>query len=205
MGIQFQSVTLTYGFSPVIEDFSFVVNKGQNACLQGISGSGKTSILRTVMGFMAPTGGEVQIGNHILSPDTRHDIRQQIAWLPQTLIMPTDTAQQMINLLMPQIDVDSLQDRLHQYLDALNLKPRLLTKDRLDLSQGQKQRLLLAILLLFRRPILLLDEPTSALDRGNADRVADLIFSLEETTVLTATHSPEWMERCNPVVQLPAQ
>lgn len=205
MEISFQNVTLTYGFSPIIEGFSFEVPSGKHACLQGVSGSGKTTILRTVMGFMAPETGSVRVGEWALSPDNRHHIRQHITWLPQNITMPADTGQEMINLLMPQLDASALQSTLHTYLDALQLKPRLLNKDRLDLSLGQKQRLMLAILLLFKRPILLLDEPTSALDEGNAARLADLIFSLKNTTVLTSSHSPAWIERCCPVIQLPAQ
>lgn len=86
-------------------------------------------------------------------------------------------------------------------MQKLDLSEEMLESTFSDLSTGQRQRVGLAICYLLGRKIMFLDEPTSALDERSKQKVSDLIMK-EDLTVISTSHDPWWVERCDRVIEL---
>ena len=86
-------------------------------------------------------------------------------------------------------------------LEALGLEAGTLASNFSELSTGQRQRIGLACCLLLNRKVILLDEPTSALDLESKRKVAELLLN-NDRTVISTSHDPWWVEKCDRVVEL---
>lgn len=189
----------------------FEAQSGQQWVLLGKSGSGKTTLLHVLAGLLTPTEGEVRVSGTSLygMPDAERDSfrARNIGIVFQQLhLFATLTVEQ--NILMAPWLAGRAQDRSRAQL----LLERLGLGDRADafpheLSQGQRQRVVLARAVFNKPALLLADEPTSALDDLHAADVAQL---LQETaseagaTLLIATHDTRITERFSHVLHLDA-
>ena len=90
------------------------------------------------------------------------------------------------------------------YFEALGLEENLLDKRLHEISGGQYQRIQLAITAMQEKPLLLIDEPTSALDKATTQKAIQFVQRLatEGKTILTISHTPQFMEGCDRVVKV---
>lgn len=203
--ITFDRITFNYGGEPIFDRFSMSVAKGDRVAVEGGSGSGKTTLLLLLLGFELPQSGTIRFEGEPVAGSGIRDIRRNAAWLPQDLNIGEGTVEEVMTRPFAFRANRRLQPdtgRMEQTLHALGLSGSLLAKAYRDLSTGQRQRVGLALCHLLDRPLLLLDEPTSALDRASKRKAAELLFSDPERTVVTTTHDPYWIERCNSVRSL---
>lgn len=203
--IHAKDVVVRFKQETVLDNVSFHVSKGAKVAVKGLSGSGKSTLLHVLMGFVIPESGEVSIVGHPLNQEHIHEIRSQIAWLPQELPLLLERVRDL--LLMPFSFARNKallpSDReVAEILEAFRLEPGLLNKSLQEISGGQKQRVALASCVLMRRPLLLLDEPTSALDAVTKQCVMDYLFNLREVTILALSHDQEWIARSDGVISL---
>ena len=181
----------------VLSDFSLALAKGEKVVISGRSGSGKSTLLQALLGFVEIGQGEIRVDGLKLGPETIQEIRQRIAWLPQELGLALPTAGELFYYPYTFKKNQGLRPdwaSVRAMLDRLELPGDILQKRSFEISGGQKQRLLAASLLLMKRPLMLLDEPTAALDRHSAKLLLAAVSAMEETTVLAATHDPQWKE-----------
>lgn len=164
----------------------------------GPSGCGKSTLLSALLGFVKPESGEISIDGLVMGPETVDRIRRRIAWLPQETALRFEDARALFYYpytfrqnrhLMPG------KGSAAAMLERLGLSPDILGKGIVELSGGEKQRLVAASLLLLKRKILLLDEPSAALDSRSARLLMETVAKLEDTAVLVAAHDPEWRGR----------
>lgn len=190
MLIYAQELSITYGNNTItLPDIA--LSQGQHTLLLGASGTGKTSLLLTLAGLLAPTSGTITIDNqnlYALSESKRDAFRaEHIGIIFQTLhLLPDLTAIQNIQLGSR---VNSKQN-IEDVAAALSISELLHRKPH-QLSQGQAQRVAIARALIAKPKILLADEPTAALDDANAEAVINLLLSVASkhgTTLLVATH-----------------
>lgn len=194
-----QNITLSYGEEKVLENISCEVSKGENICFWGPSGSGKSSLLRLMMGFEIPDSGKIFIDGEILNSETISHIRNKIAWVPQNINLPVRNTQELVELINLNEDQKSLFSR---YLRKLGLDESLVSRDFQEISGGQKQRIVISAVLSKEKPILLLDEPTSALDELSVEKLIDLVFHELNITVLSASHDPVWAKANKKLLKL---
>jgi putative ABC transport system ATP-binding protein len=204
--IRFDHVSVIVHEKTILSDISFSLCSGQKAVLCGKSGSGKSSVLKTLLGLHAVTSGTVYFQETPLSPLSVQSIRSHSAYIGQEPMLGAEGVREA--LLLP------FQFKTHRYhrpteaqlievLHRLQLPPDILSRESSRISGGEKQRIALARGLLLGKKLYLLDEVTSALDAQSRQAVFD-VFSDPDLTVLSVAHDPEWLERCGIVFELEA-
>jgi manganese/zinc/iron transport system ATP- binding protein len=180
--VAMSGVTLGYGGSAVLSDLSFRIHKGDLLGLVGPNGSGKTTILRAILGLLGPMAGTVRS-----DPDVR------FGYVPQRKSLnddwPLNALDVVVMGLYDRVGWLRRPTRAHERvaLDALDyMGLAALGKHRFSaLSGGQKQRVLIARALVGRPSMLLLDEPTSGMDIAGTAAILAVLRRLHERDGLT--------------------
>ena len=198
--IVFENVTFAYPGDPmpVLENFDFRFPLEGWSCITGISGKGKTTIFKLIMGLFTPQKGRIYLqtdaGEIPCSEATRH----LFAYVPQDYALFSGTVLENFQLIDPELTEDRLREILQvaQADFVWELSDREQTQVRENnagLSKGQLQRLAIARAVLMERPVFLLDECTSALDAKTEDAVLHQLKALGKKAILV-THRPEAVE-----------
>ena len=185
---------LSFSYTPekqVLKDFTLQVKEGEKLILLGASGSGKSSILKLLMGIERSQGGEISIGNRQLSTLPEESLFRSISYIQQEVFIFDGSIYENITLFQ-----DYGKEELELAIEKSGLKNLILEKG-LDypcgengaaLSGGERQRINIARSLLRKTPILLADEITAALDKENSYLVLDSLLSLENITEILVLH-----------------
>ena len=174
--IELNNVSVSYGNTKVLQDFSMTVNKGEHIALMGSSGSGKTTVLKLISERLRPIKGKV-----ICRTD-------KIAYMFQEpRLVPWLTAAENVNLVLD--DTPETLPEAVKWLKRLGLEDAF-DKYPSELSGGMQQRVSLARTLAYDGELLLLDEPLSALDEEMADYILLLIKEFAKSkTIILVTHN----------------
>ncbi|MGM0507407.1 MAG: ABC transporter ATP-binding protein [Bacteroidota bacterium] len=199
-----QCRNLAFGYDEnalLFDSFDLTLAPGERVALKGPSGIGKSTLFQLLLGFHKPKTGEIRYRDKPWSKK----IRQETAWLPQELTLGEGNVREI--LFRPfefrhNRELQPDEGEVLQLLNDLNLAPALQNQSWSMLSTGQKQRMGMVSVLLLKRSLLLLDEPTSALDEGSKTKLADRLFHDRNQTILSTSHDPWWLERCDRVVDL---
>lgn len=191
----------------IFDSFSLEIIKGEKVVLKGDSGTGKTTLLNIIMGFLIPNSGEIKVSDMKLNRSNIRAIRKLISWLPQDLsVIGRGNTKDIILFPFERFEEnkknapkDSL---IEKYFEELHLDKSILQSDYQDISGGEKQRVGIIICKLLKSPIMLLDEPTSALDRTSRKNVSEFILNDSELTVLSCSHDDDWVNACKRIVYL---
>ncbi len=206
--LKISKVSLSYGSKQVLRDVSFHLERGELGCVMGESGCGKTTLLRTVMGFEEFSSGCIEVDGIVVSPTTIDSLRQRIAYLPQELSLPSPTVWDMVRLpfsFKANKGVELTEDLLLREWSLLGLEPRLLSHSPNAISVGQRQRIMLSVCGLLDKPLIITDEPTSALDNDTTLIVANYMKMLareRNAAVLAVTHSHILADQCDKTLHL---
>lgn len=208
--VTFDQVSFNYGASerPTLDRISLDVAPGEMVALVGPSGSGKTTLVNLVPRFFDPTGGRILLDDIPLSDLRLADLRRQIAFVSQDVVLFNDTV--AANVAYGQeIDAERVQAALRaaNLADAVAAMPEgvetLVGDNGMRLSGGQRQRLAIARAIYKDAPILILDEATSALDSESERHVqAALEVLMEGRTTLVIAHRLSTIERADRIVVL---
>lgn len=193
--IEFKNVYFQYEKGKkVLEDISFKVKGGQVVALVGESGVGKSTLIDLVSAYHFPTDGKVLIDGHDIHEVNLKKLRQQIAVVPQEVVLFNDTIITNIkygNFSATDIQVREAARKAHavDFIEKFPEKWKQLVGERgVKLSVGQKQRVAIARAILRNPRILVLDEPTSALDAGSEQIITRSLDELmkDKTTFIIA-------------------
>jgi subfamily B ATP-binding cassette protein MsbA len=195
----------------VLESVSFAIAPGTVTALVGRSGSGKTTIARLLPRFLDPVRGRILLDGRDLGEYRRADLRRQIAWVGQRVMLFDDTVAANIAYGDPQPDPKRLRQaaRDAHALDFIEALPQgfatRLGEQGLRLSGGQRQRIALARAFYRKAPILILDEPSAALDAESEAAFLDALGALAgERTILLIAHRLRTVERADQILVLDA-
>jgi ABC-2 type transport system ATP-binding protein len=188
--LEAQSLDLARDGTRVLEDVSFTVAAGEIYALLGGNGAGKSTTLLAFLGFLAPSGGSVQVNGRDVSADVEA-ARAAISYLPEAATLYGHlTAYENLGYFLDlagkkvsHADVEAALDKVALPLEARGRRMQ-------SYSKGMRQKTAIALALLRDTPILLLDEPTSGLDPVAIDEFHAMVKSLAEAgrTVLMVTH-----------------
>ena len=203
--IRVDDLTLKFDDQPLYEGFSLEADKGEKVTLAGESGTGKTTFIHMLLGFVIPQQGRVSIMGRPLDADNIAYIRANTAYIPQELHLPMGTAGDFF--YMPFSFKENRhkkpdRHKTHKTLKDLGLSESILKKNLDEISGGQKQRLAIASAVLLDKALLILDEPTSSLDGKSIQKAADLIFPQKDLTVLSTSHNKWWIEQSDKTYNL---
>ena len=205
--LQVDNISIQYGDERVLGNFSCHIAQGEFACITGVSGCGKTSLLRSFIGLTPLVEGVIRVGEHMLDEHTCSAIRRRVAYLPQDLALPYDTVHEAVCHVLKIGGLKyecSMKLRLVKSLVKLGLDEDLFDKRLAEVSGGQRQRLMLAVLSLLDREVWLLDEPTAALDGGSRDSVIAFLAEQQRQgkTIVAVSHDSHFCSQCSMVIQL---
>jgi len=176
------------GDRKLFENLSFRVKAGQALAVEGANGSGKTSLLRLIAGFLSPAAGRLIVQDASGDSDDAEERGKKIGWLGHhDGLKPQLTVQEQLIFWAALYRGTANPDVLAQV--GLARQADLPCR---YLSAGQKRRLALARLLVSQRPLWLLDEPFAALDTSGQALVAQLmaLHCGQGGIIIAATHDP---------------
>lgn len=193
--VEISDYSLTLGGKQIVRDMSFSVKRGEVFALLGANGSGKTSIIRSLLGIYPTTSGTLKINGETYHPGMA-DI---VGYLPEERGLYTrskvlDTMNYFGEL--KGIDRQTARTFSTDYLEKVDLADKAHLKIK-KLSGGQQQKVQLGVAIMGNPKLLILDEPTKGLDPVNRVLLMDTIMELKEngTAVIFITHLMEEVER----------
>lgn len=197
--IAFSNVSYAYDGTDnkALDRVSFKIRARDRVAIVGGSGSGKTTILKLIMGFGGAQEGSVLIDGHDVRQMRRKYLRKHISLVPQNVKLFNRSIMDNICYGSPGLDPERVQEELKSLhvMRAFNALPdgldSVVGKNGDKLSGGQKQIIYLLRCYFQRTPIVLMDEPTSALDGENAKYVRRMIDAMSRhATLIVVTHDP---------------
>jgi ABC-2 type transport system ATP-binding protein len=199
--VEVEGLWKTFGDVSAVEDFSFAVQRGQVYGLLGPNGAGKTTTLRVLMGLERATRGTAHLFGELVTPGCRQLVRVG-AMVEQAAFIPHLSGMRNLRLWweaggarLKDADLDGAL-AIAGLDDAIDRRVK-------TYSQGMKQRLGFARLLLGRPELLVLDEPTNGLDPGEIREIRELISRLSgqgATVLLSSHHLSEVEQICSHVL-----
>ncbi|MEW6038516.1 MAG: ABC transporter ATP-binding protein [Pseudomonadota bacterium] len=202
--VRFDRVSVAAGDRTILRNLSFEIGEGEKAVFRGKSGSGKSTVLKTLLGVYPVAEGRVYFAGRPLDREAVAAIRALAAYIGQEPVLGADTVRQA--LLLPftfkaHRGKTPSSGKLAETLSRLGLAPSILDQDCNRVSGGEKQRIAVARAQLLGKRLYLLDEVTSALDPESKRAVLDF-FADPALTVLSVAHDPDWIARCDTVFEL---
>ncbi|MCC8029588.1 MAG: ATP synthase subunit I [Lachnospiraceae bacterium] len=204
-GLHAKDLTFIYddGEEEVISGASFDIEKGEIVALTGISGIGKSTLLKILLGIYAPVSGRLYADGEIdISPATR----RWFSYVPQGNMLMSGSIYEAVDFLHSAPYTKKQKTRVEQackiacadeFIRELpNGYDTVLGEKGAGLSEGQMQRIAIARAVYRNAPVLLLDEATSALDEDTERRLLKNLKDMGGQTVLIVTHRPAAMEIC---------
>ena len=200
----FDNVSLAFGGQPVLKGFSAEIRAGEKWVIRGPSGSGKSSLIRLLLGFAQPDSGTVQLRSEQLTAQRAWALRREIAYVNQSQDFETSSVSDTLTTMcrLKSCCVRASEQDMVEALASFGLPKSILRQQTREISGGERQRIALASALLLQRNIFILDEPTAALDGGLKISVAKLFLEHPEWTVIAIAHDESWFRSSAKIIDL---
>lgn len=161
---------------PLIENLNLLVESGQHIAIVGPTGCGKTTLINLLMRFYDVVGGEIKVSGHPIKSLTRNSLRSNFGIVLQETWLFKGTVRENIAYGRPDAPLEDVIEaakaaHAHSFIRRLPQGYDTVISDGGDLSQGQKQLLSIARVMLTLPPMLILDEATSSIDTRTEMRI----------------------------------
>jgi phospholipid/cholesterol/gamma-HCH transport system ATP-binding protein len=192
--IELRGVKKRFGAQVVLDGVDFDVNEGETVALLGPSGTGKSVLLKHIIGLLKPDAGTITVDGKNVAQLKRKDLvayRQNIGYVFQNGAL-FDSMDVFENVRLGIVDEAKFKDleyakaRVAECIRLVNLQPEVVKKFPAELSGGMKKRVGIARAIAGSPKYLLYDEPTSGLDPVNADVIDALVQRLDEEIGVTS-------------------
>ena len=200
--IEIRNLTKKFGDFVAVNDISFDVKKGEIFGFLGPNGSGKTTVIRMLIGLLSATSGSGNVLGYDIMKENA-EIRKHTGYMSQKFSLYDDiTVEENLDFYAGIYGVadDQLAQRKREILEMADLvgKEKLIKG---SLSGGWKQRLALGCAIIHEPEMLFLDEPTGGVDPIARRQFWDIIYSLSQkgVTVFVTTHYMDEAEHCNTI------
>lgn len=192
--IELRGVKKRFGAQVVLDGVDFDVNEGETVALLGPSGTGKSVLLKHIIGLLKPDAGSITVDGKDVAHLRRKELvayRQNIGYVFQNGAL-FDSMDVFENVRLGIVDESKFKDmeyakaRVAECIRLVNLQPDVIRKFPSELSGGMKKRVGIARAIAGNPKYLLYDEPTSGLDPVNADVIDALVQRLDEEIGVTS-------------------
>ncbi|PSQ92112.1 MAG: ABC transporter ATP-binding protein [Proteobacteria bacterium SW_6_67_9] len=175
--VEAEGVSVAFDGQPIIGDFSTTILRGDRVGIVGPNGSGKTSLIRLLLGELAPDAGSIYTGTNL-----------QVAYFDQQRAQLDERATAMENVAGGQdfVTINGANKHVMTYLQDFLFSPARARAPITKLSGGERNRLLLARLFAQPSNVLVLDEPTNDLDIETLELLEELVGDYKGTVLLVS-------------------
>ena len=194
--LEIKNLSFSYdGTNKVIDDISFVVEKGSFVSILGHNGSGKSTLAKLIVGLLEKSEGRIFYNDVEIDKKNLKDLQSKTSLIFQNpdnqFIGSTVEDDIAFGLENRQFPHEKMQEEIERFADSVGMLDYL-KKEPINLSGGQKQRVALAGALILRPEILILDEATSMLDPKGKSTVRKIINRIhqenKDLTIISITH-----------------
>ena len=211
-GIDLEDVNFKYdphALKTIIDDVSLTIPKGKVTAIVGASGSGKTTLIKLMLGYYPVLGGQINIGGTDVNTLNKKWWRRQCGVVMQDGVIFSESIARNIAVDDGEIDKERLQRAaeiacIHDYVMGLPLKYNTkIGRDGVGLSQGQKQRILIARAVYKNPDYIFLDEATNSLDANNERMIVEHLDEFYKgKTVVIVAHRLSTVKNADQIVVL---
>ncbi len=208
MVVDLDNIIWERGQDTILKGISWTVKKGENWCLLGLNGSGKTTMLNMINGYIWPTKGNVSVLGHKFGEYDLRELRKSIGWVSTSLQLKLYSSETGLQTVLSgkhatigvydEITEEDTQ-KAEQILVKLGCQP-FMHRAYGTLSQGEKQRVLIARALMSDPKLLILDEPCTGLDIFAREQLLQMIDQIAKQedgpTLIYVTHHVEEILPC---------
>jgi len=192
--IRFENVTKSFGKREILKGVNLEIEKGKTTVIFGVSGGGKSTIIKHIVGLLKPDGGTITVGG--IRVDDADDtllrqIRTKVGFLFQNGAL-FDSMNIRENVAFPMkehqhLTPKELEYKIDEKLSMVGLKPEIVKSlYPEELSGGMRKRVGLARTLALEPEVILYDEPTSGLDPVTSDFITQMICRLRDEIAMTS-------------------
>ena len=204
--IEFQNVSFAYEKDrPVLRDLSFRIGDGEAVGLIGANGAGKSTVMKLLLGLIAPTEGSVLVDGIRVEKKSLPEIRRKLGFVLQNsdnqMFMPTVYEDMIFAPLNYGLSREEAERRVDTALERLGMQ-ELKHRHNHRISGGEKRMAAIATILAMEPEAVLMDEPSSALDPCNRRRVINIIRELPQTKLITSHDLDMILDTCERVILL---
>lgn len=199
----------SHALKKTLEGISFSIPEGKVTAIVGASGSGKTTLIKLMLGYYKVMSGKISISNRNLNEYDLKWWRRHCGVVMQDGVIFSESIARNIAVGDGDIDVDRLEQaariaNIHDYIMGLPLKYNtLIGRDGVGLSQGQKQRILIARAVYKNPDFIFLDEATNALDAKNERAIVENLDEFYKgRTVVVVAHRLSTVRNADQIIVL---
>ena len=207
--IDFDGISFKYDRDIILDNTSLQLNKGDFAAIMGISGIGKSTLLKLLLGVFKPQEGTIALtleGGETVPVDYR--TRRLFSYVPQGNFILSGTIRDNLTFINDAATDEEIAEAIRiscadEFISALPDGLSTVIGERgIGLSEGQLQRLAIARSLLSNSPVMLLDEATSALDEQTELQFLTNLKELKNKTCIIVSHKRAALQICNKHIQI---
>ena len=206
--IDFNNISFKYDRDIILDNTSLKINKGDFVAIMGISGIGKSTLLKLLLGVFNLNSGSIILETDSGSIPIDKNTRKMFSYVPQGNMLISGTIRDNITFINQNASDEEIEQAVRiscskQFIDELpNGIETVIGEKGLGLSEGQVQRLAIARSLLANAPVILLDEATSALDENTEKEFLQNLKELKNVTCIIVSHKMAALEICNKKIQI---
>lgn len=206
--IEFENITFSFDRDFILDNTSLSINKGDFVAIMGISGIGKSTLLKLLLGVFNVNSGSIYLNTDNSKIFIDKNTRKLFSYVPQGNMLISGTIKDNITFINPSATDDEIAKAIEiscakQFIDELPLGIETVIGEKgMGLSEGQIQRLAIARSLLANSPVLLLDEATSALDEQTEKQFLTNLKTLDNITCFIVSHKKAALDICNKSIKI---
>ncbi len=199
----FDRISFGYGRDVIFENASLSIDRGDFAVIAGISGIGKSTLIKLLLGVFVPQKGEIFLKMSHENLNVGKFSRPLFSYVPQGNLLLSGTIRDAVSMVKPDASDEEIMQaaRISCAADFINKLPKGLDTEigekGMGLSEGQVQRLAVCRAILSDAPVILLDEATSALDEETEEKMLQNIKGLKNKTCIIISHKRAAFNICN--------
>ena len=211
--IELKGLCKSFEEKEVLKDINATFENGKTNLIIGQSGSGKTVLMKCIVGLLTPDKGELLYDHRnflAMGKKEKKALRREMGMIFQSAAL-FDSMTVLDNVMFPlnMFSNDTLRDRTRRAMFCLERVNLIEAKDKFpgEISGGMQKRVAIARAIIGNPEIILADEPTGNLDSHTGERISDLLFELNKergTTLVLVTHDERLARRCRRQIRLDA-
>ena len=208
--VRYENVRFGYSDrAPILDDFNLVLPKGTVTALVGATGAGKSTVTSLLLRYYDATGGTVTVGGTDVRDFTLNDLRAHIGYVPQDPFLFDGTVEDNLRVAKPDASEDEIRAALEgarawEFVQRMPEGMKTPIGERgVRLSQGEKQRITIARVMLKNPRLLILDEATASVDTVTEKQIQEAVDNLtKDRTTIFIAHRLSTVRRADNIVVL---